>query len=133
MQSLLNPLNSTIDRFLAFDLLVGVALTVSAWAFGVMPALPQLSLTTGLVALLTVSAGVAVVVYVLQHAATASVALSFSVGMQVGPTAMNTLIGIAGLIVVFGTFRPAAIRAGLRTARETRSAPSPYLVPSDPR
>ncbi|MHB8859085.1 MAG: lysylphosphatidylglycerol synthase transmembrane domain-containing protein [Thermoleophilia bacterium] len=200
--SSLPALAASSSVILAFDLVVGVALTVAAWAFGVMPALPQLSLTTGLVALSIVAAGVAalaasprlrarireggailehpgtymrrvvpaqlgawvcrtgvafallaafglpatfmlaglvviatsvsslaptpggagaqqvLVVYVLQHAAAASVALSFSIGMQVGLTAMNTMIGIAGLIVVFGTFRPAVIRAGLRAARE---------------
>jgi hypothetical protein len=34
--------------------------------------------------------------------------------MQVGVTVVNTLIGLAALLVVFGTLRPATIRAGLR-------------------
>lgn len=187
---------------LAFDLIVGVALIVAAWAFGIAPALPELSLTTGLIAALVVLAlagvvaasprlrarlwqggailahpgtylrrvvpaqlgawlcrlGVAfallaafglpativlaglviiadsistlvptpggagaqqvLVVYALQNAVTATTALSFSIGMQVGITAVNTLIGIAGLIIIFGTIRPTAIRAGLRSVRK---------------
>lgn len=59
------------------------------------------------------------VVLALQNVATASAALSFSIGMQVGITAVNTLIGITSLIIIFGTIRPAAIRAGLRLARES--------------
>jgi len=188
---------------IVFDLIVGMTLVAAAWALGVVPALPQLSLTTCLAAALIVVAGAAVVavsprlrsriweggaimahpgiylrqvasvqlgawicrlgvafalleafglpatvmlaglvimadsvstlvptpggigaqqvlvVYVLQHAVTASTALSFSIGMQVGLTAVNTSIGIAGLILIFGTFRPAAIRAGLRLVRES--------------
>jgi uncharacterized membrane protein YbhN (UPF0104 family) len=54
------------------------------------------------------------IVVALQHVASAGSALSFSIGMQVGVTVVNTLIGLAALLVVFGTLRPATIRAGLR-------------------
>jgi uncharacterized membrane protein YbhN (UPF0104 family) len=201
--SSLPALAASSSVILGFDLIVGIALIVAAWAFGVMPAMPQLSLQSGLIAALVVLVIVAIVaasprlrsrlweggailahprtylrhvvpaqmgawvcrlgvafsllaafglpativlaglviiadsvstlvptpggagaqqvlvVYALQNAATASAALSFSIGMQVGITAVNTLIGIASLIVIFGTFRPAAIWAGLRVARES--------------
>jgi uncharacterized membrane protein YbhN (UPF0104 family) len=54
------------------------------------------------------------IVVVLQQVATAASALSFSVGMQVGVTVVNTLVGLAALALLFGTLRPAAVRAGLR-------------------
>jgi hypothetical protein len=34
--------------------------------------------------------------------------------MQVGITVVNTMVGLAAMMIVFGTMRPAAIRAGLR-------------------
>jgi hypothetical protein len=34
--------------------------------------------------------------------------------LQVGVTLVNTLVGLLALTLVFGTLRPAAIRAGLR-------------------
>lgn len=55
-------------------------------------------------------------VYVLHEVATTAQALSFSIGLQVGVTAVNTLVGIAGAMLVFRTVRPvAAVRAGLRS------------------
>jgi uncharacterized membrane protein YbhN (UPF0104 family) len=189
---------------LLFDLTVGAVLLAVAWRFGIVPALPQLSLTTGLIAVLIVLVAVAIVavsprlrsrlleggailahpgtylrrvvpaqlgallcrlgvvfallaaydlpssvllagvvvvagsistlvpvtpggagtqqvlvVLALQNAVTATGALSFAIGMQVGITVVNTLIGIAGLGLIFGTFRPAAIHAGLRLVRNT--------------
>ncbi len=56
----------------------------------------------------------ALLVYVLQTSVTAAAALSFSVGMQVGITAVNTLIGLAALMLIFRTMRPVA---ALRAAR----------------
>ena len=54
-------------------------------------------------------------VYVLQQVASTSEALSFSIGVQVGVTVVNTLVGIIGAMLVFRTVRPvAAVRAGLR-------------------
>ena len=57
------------------------------------------------------------VAYALTGAATAAV-LAFSIGMQVGITAVNGLLGMAGAMIAFRTFRPlAALRAGSRLAR----------------
>lgn len=56
--------------------------------------------------------------YTLGQAASAAVVLSFSVGMQVGVTAVNAAIGLAAAMVAFRTLHPlAALRAGLRLAR----------------
>jgi uncharacterized membrane protein YbhN (UPF0104 family) len=57
------------------------------------------------------------VVLVLQQVATATSALSFSIGMQVGITITNTLVGLIALAVFFRTLRPAAVRAGIRRSR----------------
>ena len=54
------------------------------------------------------------IVIALQQVASAGSALSFSIGMQVGVTVVNTVIGLTALMVVFGTLRPAILRAGLR-------------------
>ena len=54
-----------------------------------------------------------VVVYALRATATAAAALSFSLGMQVGITLFNAVLGLAALALLFGTLRPlAAVRAG---------------------
>lgn len=53
------------------------------------------------------------IVIALQQVASAASALSFSIGMQVGVTFVNTMIGLLAMTLVFGTIRPAAIRAGL--------------------
>ncbi len=54
-------------------------------------------------------------VYALQQTATTAAALSFSVGMQVGITMVNTLIGLTAMMVMFRTLRPvAAVRAARR-------------------
>ncbi len=55
-------------------------------------------------------------VYALQQTATTAAALSFSVGMQVGITTVNTLIGLAAMMLMFRTLRPAAaVRAARRS------------------
>ena len=55
----------------------------------------------------------AMVALALQGTASTSGAVSFSVGMQVGVTVVNTLIGLAALMLMFRTFQPvAAVRAG---------------------
>jgi hypothetical protein len=46
--------------------------------------------------------------------ASAASALSFSIGMQIGVTLVNTIVGVVAITLVFGTMRPAAIRAALR-------------------
>jgi hypothetical protein len=51
---------------------------------------------------------------------TAAGVLAFSVGMQVGITAVNAVLGVPGAMVAFGTLRPgAALRSTLRLARAT--------------
>lgn len=56
--------------------------------------------------------------YALGQAASAAIVLSFSVGMQVGITAVNATLGIAAAMITFRTLRPvAAMRSGLRLAR----------------
>jgi hypothetical protein len=57
------------------------------------------------------------VIYVLHSVVSAASALSFAIGMQVGVTLVNTLVGLAGLALLLGTLRPAAVRAALRGAR----------------
>jgi Lysylphosphatidylglycerol synthase TM region len=57
------------------------------------------------------------VVLALQQVASAASALSFSIGMQVGITLANTLLGLLALSLYFRTLRPSAVRAGLRDAR----------------
>ena len=52
------------------------------------------------------------IVVALQQVASAASALSFSIGMQVGVTLVNTIVGVVAITLVFGTMRPAAIRAG---------------------
>jgi uncharacterized membrane protein YbhN (UPF0104 family) len=59
------------------------------------------------------------VVYALKQSASAASALSFSIGMQVGVTVVNSLVGLAALAFVFQTLRPSTIRAAIG---DTRSA-----------
>ena len=54
------------------------------------------------------------IVVALQQVASAASALSFSIGMQVGITLVNTIVGVVAIMLVFGTMRPTAIRAALR-------------------
>lgn len=56
--------------------------------------------------------------FALSQVATASVVVSFSVGMQAGITAVNALLGLVAGMVAFRTLHPLrAIRSGLRMAR----------------
>lgn len=113
-----------------------VPVQLAAWAcrlgvaFSLLAAF-QLPATLPLAALVVVAGGLStltptpggagtqqlLVVYALQQTASAASALSFSIGMQVGVTAVNTLVGLAGLALVFQTLRPSAIRAATRAAR----------------
>ncbi len=55
-------------------------------------------------------------VYALQQTASTAAALSFSVGMQIGITTVNTIIGLTALMLMFRTLRPvAAVRAARRS------------------
>ncbi len=58
--------------------------------------------------------------YALQGLVTAAGAVSFSVGMQVGITVVNTTIGIAGAMILFRTADP---RAAIAAFRRLRPAP----------
>ena len=56
--------------------------------------------------------------YALSSAASAAAVVSFSVGMQVGITAVNALLGVGAAMVACRTLRPlTAVRSGLRLAR----------------
>ena len=58
------------------------------------------------------------IAFALSEAATASLVLSFSIGMQAGITAVNALLGLAAAMVAFRTLHPlAAVRSGLRLAK----------------
>jgi uncharacterized membrane protein YbhN (UPF0104 family) len=100
---------------------LGVAFAMLA-AFGVPATVPIAGLVvvaSGMSTLVPATPGGAgtqqlLIVVALQQVASATSALSFSIGMQVGITVVNTLLGLAAITVVFGTMRPAAIRAGLR-------------------
>jgi uncharacterized membrane protein YbhN (UPF0104 family) len=57
------------------------------------------------------------VAFALQGTVSTAAALSFSAGMQVGVTAVNTLVGLAALMLIFRTLRPVeAVRAARRRA-----------------
>jgi uncharacterized membrane protein YbhN (UPF0104 family) len=100
---------------------VGVAFALLA-AFGLPATVPIAGLVVvagGMSTLIPATPGGAgtqqlLIVVALQQVASAATALSFSIGMQVGVTAVNTLLGLAALALLFGTIRPSAIRAGLR-------------------
>lgn len=105
---------------------LGVAYAMLA-AFGVPATVPLAGLVvvaSGLSTLVPATPGGAgtqqlLVVVALQQVASAASALSFSIGMQVGITVVNTFLGLAALSLVFGTLRPSAIRAGVGRARES--------------
>jgi uncharacterized membrane protein YbhN (UPF0104 family) len=96
----------------------GVAFSLLA-AFGLPATVPLALLVVvagGLSTLVPVPGGAGtqqvLLVYALQQTASTASALSFSVGMQVGITAFNTMIGLAALMLMFRTLRPvAAVRA----------------------
>jgi uncharacterized membrane protein YbhN (UPF0104 family) len=52
--------------------------------------------------------------YALQGIVSTAAAVSFSLGMQVGVTVVNTTVGLVALMLVFRTLRPVA---AMRTAR----------------
>lgn len=103
---------------------IGVAFALLA-AFGLPATLPLAALVVvagGMSTLVPATPGgvgtqQVLIVVVLQHTATAAAALSFSIGMQMGITVVNTLVGLAGMALVLGTVRPAAMRRAL--ARST--------------
>jgi len=100
---------------------IGVAFAMLA-AFGVPATVPIAGLVvvaSGMSTLVPATPGGAgtqqlLIVVALQQVASAASALSFSIGMQVGITLVNTIVGLVAIMLVFGTMRPAAIRAALR-------------------
>lgn len=59
-----------------------------------------------------------ILTYALVQAASAALVLSFSVGMQVGITAVNAVLGLIAAMVAFRTAHPiAALRSSVRLAR----------------
>jgi uncharacterized membrane protein YbhN (UPF0104 family) len=96
----------------------GVAFSLLA-AFGLPATVPLALLVVvagGLSTLVPIPGGAGtqqvLLVYALQQTASTASALSFSVGMQVGITTFNTMIGLAALMLMFRTMRPlAAVRA----------------------
>jgi glycosyltransferase 2 family protein len=101
---------------------IGVSFALLA-AFGLPATLPLAGLVVvagGLSTLVPATPGGAgtqqlFIVVALQQVASASSALSFSIGMQVGVTIVNTLVGLAAMALLVGTLRPSAIRAAVRT------------------
>lgn len=63
-------------------------------------------------------------VYALQGVVTTAGAISFSLGMQLGVTAVNTAVGLLATMLLFGTIRPLhAVRAA-----KGRSASEPHSI-----
>ena len=99
---------------------IGVAFAMLA-AFGVPATVPIAGLVvvaSGMSTLVPATPGGAgtqqlLIVVALQQVASAASALSFSIGMQVGITLVNTVVGVVAIMLVFGTMRPTAIRAAL--------------------
>jgi len=95
-------------------------------AFGLPASIPTAGLVmvvAGLSTLVPLTPGGAgtqqvMLAYTLQATASAAAIVSFSIGMQVGVTLVNALLGLAGAMVAFRTLRPlAAVRGGMRLAR----------------
>jgi uncharacterized membrane protein YbhN (UPF0104 family) len=99
---------------------LGVAFAMLA-AFGIPASVPIAGLVvvaTGMSTLVPATPGGAgaqqlLIVVALQQVASTTAALSFSIGMQVGVTVVNTLVGLVAVTLVFGTIRPATIKARL--------------------
>jgi len=97
---------------------IGVAFSLLA-AFGLPATVPLAALVViagGLSTVVPTPGGAGtqqvLLVYALRQTATTAAALSFSVGMQVGITTVNTLIGLTAMMLMFRTLRPvAAVRA----------------------
>lgn len=94
-------------------------------AFGIAATLPLAALVVvvgGLSTAVPVPGGAgtqqALAVFVLSTIAATSTALSFSIGMQVGITLVNTTIGVIAAMLLFGRLHPvAALRQALAAAR----------------
>jgi glycosyltransferase 2 family protein len=106
---------------------IGVAFFVLA-AFGIQAGLATAALVVvmnGLSTAVPVPGGVGtqqvLAAYALRGVVPLAGAVSFSVGMQVGITTVNTLVGLTALMLMLRTFRPlAAVRSGAGLARSVR-------------
>jgi hypothetical protein len=108
---------------------IGVVLLVLA-AFGIEAGVETAALVVvagGLATAVPVPGGVGtqqvLVAYALHNTASIGSAISFSLGMQLGVTVVNTLVGTLALMLMMRTLQPAsALRAGLATVRSARSS-----------
>ena len=86
---------------------IAAAVVIAAGASTVIPGAPGGAGTQQLL-----------LVYALQHVASAADALAFAITMQAGVTALNAAVGLAAAMIVFRTLRPVpALRAALRGRR----------------
>jgi uncharacterized membrane protein YbhN (UPF0104 family) len=107
---------------------IGVAFFVLS-AFGIEAGIATAALVVvfnGLSTVVPVPGGVGtqqlLAAYALRGIAPLAGAVSFSVGLQVGVTAVNTLVGLTALMLMLRTFRPvAAVRSSAGIARSARS------------
>jgi hypothetical protein len=108
---------------------IGVAFFVLA-AFGIKAGLATAALLVvlnGLSTVVPVPGGVGtqqvLATYALRGIAPVAGAVSFSVGLQVGVTTVNTLVGLTALMLMLRTARPlAAVRSGAGMARSLRES-----------
>jgi uncharacterized membrane protein YbhN (UPF0104 family) len=106
---------------------IGVAFFVLA-AYGIEAGLATAALVVvlnGLSTVVPVPGGVGtqqvLAAYALRGVAPIAGAVTFSVGLQVGVTAVNTLVGLTALMLMLRTARPlAAVRSGAALARSVR-------------
>jgi uncharacterized membrane protein YbhN (UPF0104 family) len=111
----------------AWSCRIGVAFCVLA-AFGIEAGLATAALVVvlnGLSTAVPVPGGVGtqqvLAAYALRGVAPLAGAVSFSVGLQVGVTTVNTLVGLTALMLMLRTIRPlAAVRSGAWLARSVR-------------
>lgn len=108
----------------AWSCRIGVAFCLLA-AFGLPATLQNAVLVVvlgGLSTLVPVTPGgvgaqQVLVAFALHGTVSTAAAISFSAGMQVGVTVVNTLVGLTALMVIFRTLRPAdAVRAARRAS-----------------
>jgi hypothetical protein len=108
---------------------IGVVLLVLA-AFGIDAGVETAALVVvagGLATAVPVPGGVGtqqvLVAYALHNTASIGSAVSFSLGMQLGVTVVNTFVGTLALMLMMRTLQPAsAVRAGVATVRSGRTS-----------
>lgn len=111
-------------QLLAWSCRIGVAFFV-LYAFGIHAGIASAALVVvlnGLSTAVPVPGGVGtqqvLAAYALRGLVPLAGAVSFSVGLQVGVTAVNTLVGLTALMLMFRTARPlGALRSGLGLVR----------------